>query len=113
MRRRGLPRPKRALAIYNNRTAELAEWNLEQLAADLRNGEDLSAFFLPDETDGAAGHRRGEARTDTDPDAVPEPQPTTIHAATCSRWARIGCCVATVPVATTWRGSLDGDDARR
>jgi len=50
VRRRGLtPSQKRELAIYDNRTAELAEWNVEQLAADLQNGEDLAAFFLPDE----------------------------------------------------------------
>lgn len=50
VRRRGLTAvQKRQLAIYDNRTAELAEWNVEQLAADLQNGEDLTAFFLPDE----------------------------------------------------------------
>jgi hypothetical protein len=42
VRRRGLTAAqKRDLAIYDNRTADLAEWNIEQLAADLRNGEDL------------------------------------------------------------------------
>jgi len=36
VRRRGLtPEQKRALAMYDNRTAELAEWNLPQLQADL------------------------------------------------------------------------------
>lgn len=40
---------KRDLAIYDNRTAELAEWNIEQLGADLKNGEDLSVFFYDDE----------------------------------------------------------------
>ncbi len=50
VRRRGLTdAQKRQLAIYDNRTAELAEWNVEQLAADLQNGEDLTAFFLPEE----------------------------------------------------------------
>jgi len=50
VRRRGLtPSQKRDLAIYDNRTAELAEWNVEQLAADLQNGEDLAAFFFDDE----------------------------------------------------------------
>jgi len=50
VRRRGLTAgQKRDLALFDNRTAELAEWNIEQLAADLQNGEDLSAFFLPDE----------------------------------------------------------------
>jgi len=55
---------KRALAIYDNRTAELAVWNVEQLGADLKNGLDLTAFFFPDElkalfpTDGADGGDR-------------------------------------------------------
>jgi hypothetical protein len=50
VRRRGLTAgQKRDLAIYDNRTAELAVWNVEQLAADLQNGEDLSAFFYDDE----------------------------------------------------------------
>jgi DNA modification methylase len=77
VRRSGLtPAQKRALAIYDNRTAELAEWNLEQLAEDLKNGEDLSAFFLDDElatllpTPGTPGL--------TDPDDVPEPRATDI-----------------------------------
>src|SRR6476661_2237868 len=40
VRRSGLtPAQKRALAIYDNRAAELAEWDTEQLAADLKNGE--------------------------------------------------------------------------
>lgn len=61
VRRRGLTaEQKRALAIYDNRTAELAEWNVEQLAADLKNGEDLSAFFLADELK-ALGIETGEA----------------------------------------------------
>ena len=79
VRRRGLTAAqKRELAIYDNRTAELAEWNLEQLAADLQNGEDLSAFFLPDELTALMG--TGAAKPGlTDPDAVPEPRPTTIQ----------------------------------
>jgi DNA modification methylase len=79
VRRRGLTAAqKRDLAIYDNRTAELAEWNLEQLAADLQNGEDLAAFFLPDELTALLG--AGAAKPGlTDPDAVPEPRPTTIQ----------------------------------
>lgn len=46
VRRRGLSAAqKRDLAIYDNRAAELASWNTEQLAADLQNGEDLAQFF--------------------------------------------------------------------
>jgi len=50
VRRRGLtPDQKRAIAIYDNRTAELAEWDVAALTADLKNGEDLSAFFFDGE----------------------------------------------------------------
>jgi hypothetical protein len=50
VRRRGLsPEQKRALAIYDNRSAELAEWDIAHLAADVAEGLDLSAFFEQDE----------------------------------------------------------------
>ena len=50
VRRRGLSdAQKRDLAIYDNRTAELAEWDLPQLAADLANGDDLTPFFFEKE----------------------------------------------------------------
>ena len=46
VRRRGLSsEQKRALAIYDNRTAELAEWDVEQLVEDVDAGLDLGAFF--------------------------------------------------------------------
>lgn len=78
VRRSGLsPEQKRALAIYDNRTAELAEWDVEQLAADLKNGEDLTAFFYDEELAkilGPAGVKAGL----TDPDEVPPERPTSI-----------------------------------
>ena len=40
---------KRDLAIYDNRTGELAEWDVDQLMKDLENGTDLSSFFYDDE----------------------------------------------------------------
>lgn len=50
VRRSGLtPDQKRDLALYDNRTGELSAWNVEQLAADLENGADLSAFFFDGE----------------------------------------------------------------
>jgi len=50
VRRRDLsPDQKRDLAIFDNRTAELAEWNAEQLGADLREGVDLGQFFTDEE----------------------------------------------------------------
>ncbi|MGH9256749.1 MAG: hypothetical protein ACRD3C_19485, partial [Vicinamibacterales bacterium] len=46
VRRRGLTdEQKRQLAMFDNRTAELATWDLAQLAADADAGLDLSSFF--------------------------------------------------------------------
>jgi len=46
VRRRGLSvEQKRALAIYDNRTAELAEWNVEQLADDRAHGLEFTPYF--------------------------------------------------------------------
>jgi rubrerythrin len=46
VRRRDLtPEEKRRLALYDNRTGELAEWNADQLRADQANGLDLQPFF--------------------------------------------------------------------
>src|SRR4051812_49918078 len=46
VRRTGLTdEQKRALAIYDNRTAELAEWDAEQLKADLEDGLSLQPWF--------------------------------------------------------------------
>lgn len=46
VRRRGLSaEQKRALALYDNRTSELAEWNPEQLRADTAKGLDLAPWF--------------------------------------------------------------------
>lgn len=47
-RRRGLTaEQQRALALADNRSAELATWNLDQLRADVDAGVDLAAFFEP------------------------------------------------------------------
>lgn len=48
VRRRGLtPEQKRHLALSDNRAAELATWNLDQLRADADSGLDLASFFQP------------------------------------------------------------------
>jgi hypothetical protein len=48
VRRRGLTdEQKRHLAVADNRAAELATWNLDQLRADVDAGLDLGAFFSP------------------------------------------------------------------
>jgi len=61
---------KRRLAYFDNRTAELADWNIEQIVADLENGVDLDGIFGEDELkemlDGFADGLLGED--------APEPQ---------------------------------------
>jgi DNA modification methylase len=77
VRRIGLtPEQKRALAIFDNRTGELAEWNVEQLAADEVAGLTFEPFFFEEELRALLppGGRRGH----TDPDAIPEPVATSI-----------------------------------
>jgi DNA modification methylase len=77
VRRRGLtPAQKRALAIYDNRTAELATWNFAQLAEDQANGLDLAAFWRQDEL--AAMLTKTAKAGLTDPDATPAPRATSI-----------------------------------
>lgn len=50
VRRSGLTvEQKRALAIYDNRVAELAEWDWEQLRADQAAGLPLDAWFSEQE----------------------------------------------------------------
>jgi len=50
VRRRGLSAgQKRALALADNRAAELATWNLDQLRADADAGLDFASFFAPAE----------------------------------------------------------------
>tara|TARA_R110000824_G_scaffold381763_1_gene574661 strand:- start:3661 stop:4269 length:609 start_codon:yes stop_codon:yes gene_type:complete len=50
VRRRGLTdEQKRMAAMYDNRTSELAEWNIEQLKADAVDDLDLKPFFFEGE----------------------------------------------------------------
>jgi len=78
VRRRGLTQAqKRALAIYDNRTGELAEWNAEQLAADVAAGLDLKPWFGEEELAGLLGTTVKAGLTD--PDAVPEVRATDIQ----------------------------------
>jgi DNA modification methylase len=77
VRRRGLSEAqKRELAMFDNRTAELAEWNVEQLAADQREGLDFAPFFTDEELDAIlpATLHRGHA----DPEDIPPPRTTAI-----------------------------------
>ena len=76
VRRTGLSaKQKRDLAIYDNRTAELAEWDMEQLDADHSEGLDFSSFFKKSEIDSlleAAGEVDLEKFFETD---TTEPTP--------------------------------------
>jgi len=50
VRRTGLSETKKLeLALYDNRTAELAEWDASKLLEDVNNNVDLSAFFYDEE----------------------------------------------------------------
>jgi hypothetical protein len=62
VRRRGLTDvQKRALAIFDNRTAELAEWNTDQLDSDQKAGLDLRPFWTPEELDALASNAATDA----------------------------------------------------
>lgn len=76
VRRRGLTdEQKRALAIFDNRTAELAEWDPDQLAADAAAGLTFEPFFFEDELRALLpGLKQGR----TDPEEIPAPRPTSI-----------------------------------
>lgn len=82
VRRTGLSdSQKRELAIYDNRTAELADWDLEQIRADIDAGLDMSAFFRDDELAALLASEAVEpVEGKTDPDAVPAERATDIKA---------------------------------
>ncbi len=78
VRRRGLTADqKRDLAIYDNRTAELAAWDIEQLKADVNAGLDLKPFFFEDELTALVRGKRAVGRTD--PDEIPAERATDIR----------------------------------
>jgi DNA modification methylase len=79
VRRTGLsPEQKRALAIYDNRTGELASWNWDQLAADHEAGLQLQPFWTAEEA-AALLAKHGGSRGQTDPDEIPAERPTGIQ----------------------------------
>jgi DNA modification methylase len=81
VRRSGLtPEQKRALAIYDNRTAELAEWDADQLQADVAAGLSLQPWFSEDEAAALLAKHTGVVEGQTDPDSVPQERPTGIVA---------------------------------
>lgn len=77
VRRSGLSEEqKRALAMYDNRSGELAEWDAEQLQADLDAGLSLEPWFSDQEV-AAIVKPAGKAGL-TDPDTVPPERLTSI-----------------------------------
>lgn len=80
VRRSGLTdEQKRALAIYDNRTGELASWDFDQLAADKAAGLSLQPFWSAEE-EAALLAKQGPKTGNTDPDEVPPERPTGIVA---------------------------------
>lgn len=79
VRRRGLSKEqKRDLAIYDNRSAELAAWDIAQLQADVNGGLTLEPFFFDKELVTLLGTAAKPGLTD--PDASPAERPTGIVA---------------------------------
>ena len=65
VRRTGLSEEqKRKLALYDNRTAELATWDGEQLAADLEAGLSFDGLFSNDELQAIMEHAADEQLAD-------------------------------------------------
>ena len=96
VRRSGLTaEQKRALAMYDNRTGELATWDTAQLAADLKDGVDLAPYFFVDELKTLFASHEGVRAGLTDPDVVPTERPTGIVAGDLFGWASIGFSAAT------------------
>jgi DNA modification methylase len=80
VRRRGLTdAQKRALAIFDNRTSELATWHVEQLLADQQAELDLATFWTDDELAALLAANGAPKEGLTDPDAVPEVRATEIQ----------------------------------
>ncbi len=79
VRRSGLSEAqKRHLAIADNRSAELAQWNAAQFKDDLGNGLDFAKFFSPEELAAILGTAEVVAGN-TDPDEVPSERVTDIQ----------------------------------
>ncbi len=70
---------KTALALYDNRAAELAEWDPAMLAQLAARGFDMSPLFGDAELRNLLAALDGEASGQTDPDAVPAVRKTNIR----------------------------------
>ena len=68
VRRSGLtPEQKKLLAYYDNRTAELADWDADQMLADITAGLDLGDLFRDGELDEILGDLLKDPPEDPDP----------------------------------------------
>ena len=63
---------KRSLALYDNRAAELAEWDVDQLVKAAKDGVDLALFFSEDELTKIVGKVLGEDEPKPEIDFSPE-----------------------------------------
>jgi site-specific DNA-methyltransferase (adenine-specific) len=81
VRRRGLtPTQKARLAIFDNRTGELAGWDVEVLRALQSDDDvDLSTFFQDDELAALYAAEQAPTAGETDPDKVPAERHTDIQ----------------------------------
>jgi hypothetical protein len=70
VRRSGLTDDQKVrLALYDNRTAELSDWNADQLLSDVAAGIDLGQFFKKDELDEILRQASGYGEPAEDPGA--------------------------------------------
>jgi hypothetical protein len=80
VRRRGLTiAQKRELAIYDNRTGELAEWNADQLDIDFKAGLNFAPFFTDQEL-----AKLLPDNDDAQPTSIANPDPQYLIIVTCT-----------------------------
>lgn len=65
---------KRKLALYDNRTAELAEWDIEQLLADTQAGMDFEGVFFPRELDNLLEAGAAKIESESRELSLPDPE---------------------------------------
>lgn len=80
VRRHGLtPEQKRSLALFDNRTAELATWDFDKLADSKAAGLSLQPFWTAEEEAAMLAKQAAKVAGRTDPDDVPADRATDIQ----------------------------------